>query len=263
MNSALASLTACYTDSENEDHHDDDDDVSMSHSDPEEKQIKGELVIQQQKTSNNNPKKSLRLVSYNDNEEHEEIHDEEHHSDEESEENKEEQKESIEIDSEDKNAKYIKKYGFSLPEPKSKPNPKLQENVTKITQRMLQNPNYDLNKFVQDNKSFRNPSIYDKLIQHCSINELGTNFSPEYYDVSIYGPESYYEELAKAQKAEMDKHEKQKKENIKTEVIVKEGKRKSKWDVQSSDGKLVSQTSSSSKTTTVIQAFGSLKKPKV
>jgi hypothetical protein len=269
MNSALASLTACYTDSENEDHHDEDDD-DFSHSDPEEKQIQGDLVHRKTETiskpSNNhhNPKKSLRLVSYNDNEE---LHDDdEHRSEEEGEESKEEIDEAAAIDSEDRNKRFAKKYGFSLPpEPKSRPNPKLQENVTKISQKMIQNPNYDLNQFVQDNKSFRNPSIYDKLIQHCGINELGTNFLPDHWDPLSYGPESYYEELAKAQKSEMDKHEKQKKENIKTEVIVKEGKRKSKWDVQaqSSDGKLVQSSSSAGKTTTVINAFGTLKKPKV
>lgn len=256
---ALASLTEQYTDSENEDHHDDDSDDEKLYSDPEEKQIKGEIV----KTSS---KKALRLVSYNDNEAHEEddedIHDVEHETTIE--------EEPMEVDEVEKFMKYTKKYGFQLPpEPKSKPNPKLQEMVTNIVQKMDNNPNYDLNQYIQQKKSFRNPSIYDKLIQFCRINELGTNFPKDFYDVSIYGPESFYEELAKAQKAEMDKQEKQKKENIKTEIlegVSKESKRKSKWDQQSVDGKLVqtsSSTSSSSGKTTVINAFGNLKKPKI
>lgn len=83
--------------------------------------------------------------------------------------------------------------------------------------------------------------------------------------MSIYGPESYFEELAKAQKAEMDKLEKQKKENVKTEVIIKDNtKRKSKWDQQAPSSLSSSVTTSSSTSkTTVISAFGTLKKPKV
>lgn len=253
MNSALASLTATYTDSENEEHIDDQvtDEEDSKESTPE-------IVIQP--SQNNNPKKPFRLVSYNDIQEDEA-------------ETKGENMESEENpDLEDKYAKYFKKYGFHLPpEPKhSRQNPKLQEMVTNISQKMMKKPDYDLNQYIQEEKKFRNPSIYDKLIQYCALNELGTNFSSDQWDVSIYGPESYYEELAKAQKAEMDKHEKQKKENIKTEVIS--GKRKSKWDQQSSDNKLVpanpSTTSSSSSsaaktTTTVINAFGTLKKTKV
>lgn len=204
MNSALASLTEQYTDSENEDHHDSDEE--RLYSDPEEKQIKGELLV----TSS---KKALRLVSYNDNEMHED--DDEPH-----EEVEEEKMETSPSDDVDKYEKYSEKYGFQLPpEPKGKSNPKLQEVVSTIMQKIELNPDYDLNQYIQQKKSFRNPSIYDKLIQFCGINELGTNFPKDFYDTSVYGPESFYEELAKAQKIEMDKQEKQKKENIKTEIL--------------------------------------------
>ncbi|KAL7041424.1 hypothetical protein ACKWTF_000768 [Chironomus riparius] len=257
MNSALASLTATYTDSENEDHFDD-----QGSEEEDSKESTPEIVMQP--NQNNNPKKSFRLVSYND------IQEDEAHSDTEMKGENQESEENADL--EDKYAKYYKKYGFNLPaEPRhSRQNPKLQEMVTNISQKMNKKPEYDLNQYIQEEKKFRNPSIYDKLIQYCALNELGTNFSSDQWDVSIYGPESYYEELAKAQKAEMDKHEKQKKENIKTEVIS--GKRKTKWDVQNSDNKLVpnnsSTTSSSSSsaaktTTTVINAFGTLKKTKV
>lgn len=255
MNSALASLTEQYTDSENEDHHDSDEEERL-YSDPEEKQIKGEIVSKS--------KKALRLVSYNDNEMHED--EEEIHM----EAIEEEKIEENTIDEIEKYEKYSKKYGFELPpESKSKNNPKLQEMVSTIMQKIEHNPNYDLNQYIQQKKSFRNPSIYDKLIQFCGINELGTNFQKDFYDTSVYGPESFYEELAKAQKIEMDKQEKQKKENIKTEIlegVSKESKRKSKWDQQSVDGKLVQSSSSGSsqgKGPTVINAFGNLKKPKI
>ncbi len=36
----------------------------------------------------------------------------------------------------------------------------------------------------------------------------GTNFPPELYDGHLFGKESYYDELAKVQKAEMDRREK-------------------------------------------------------
>ena len=92
---------------------------------------------------------------------------------------------------------------------------------------------YDYNQIIKNKKAFRNPSIYDKLIIHCNIDELGlilskekcclllcfckqklickfsgTNFPPELYDGHLFGKESYYEELAKVQKIEMDRREK-------------------------------------------------------
>lgn len=255
MNSALVSLTEAYTDSENEDNHEDD----LERSDPEEKQTKAEIVIQPKKNS----KHPRRLVSYQDNEVYENASDDEPNPSEEV----EGEKESENNETEDKFSKYIKKYGFNLPpELKAKPDPKLQETISTINQK-IKNSDFDLNQYIQDKKEFRNPSIYDKLIQFCNINELGTNFPPEIFDVSIYGAESFYEELAKAQKLEMDKLEKQKKENTKTaEVIIKESaKRKSKWDQQapsSVTGSSVTSSSTSGKTT-VISAFGTLKKPKV
>lgn len=52
-------------------------------------------------------------------------------------------------------------------------------------------------------------------MQFCDINELGTNYPPEIYDPLMWGKESYYEELAKAQKAETDRREKERKEKTK------------------------------------------------
>lgn len=256
MNSALASLTECYTDSENEDNNDED----SGKSDPEEKQIKAQIVIQPKKNS----KLPRRLVSYNENEVYED--DEPNPSEE-----IDEEKEVESSETADKLAKYMKKYGFELPpEPKGKLDPKLQETVSNINQK-VKNSAFDLNQYIQEKKEFRNPSIYDKLIQFCNINELDTNFPPEIFDMSIYGPESFYEELAKAQKLEMDKLEKQKKENTKAEVIIKTAaesiKRKSKWDQQAPSGAVtgssITTSSSTSGKTTVISAFGTLKKPKV
>lgn len=266
MNSALSSLTEAYTDSENEDNHEE----SEGRSDPEEKQIKAEIVIQPKKTRD--PKLPRRLVSYNDNEHFEDASDDEPNPSEVGAEGEPENDDDKEA--EDKQTKYFKKYGFHLPpEPKTKVDSKLQENISNLHQK-ISNSEFDLNQYIQEKKEFRNPSIYDKLIQFCDINELGTNFPPEIFDVSIYGPESFYEELAKAQKLEMDKLEKQKKEVTKTVSAAVSAsdaiKRKSKWDQQAPSSaaggggnSITTSNSSSSAKTIIISSTGSLKKPKI
>ena len=64
----------------------------------------------------------------------------------------------------------------------------------------------------------------------------GTNFPPELYDGHLFGKESYYDELAKAQKEEMDRREKQLEARKKAgDHRLKEAhvpSRKSKWDQQ-------------------------------
>ena len=184
------------------------------------------------------------------------------------------------------------KYGFSLPpEPKGKCSAELQEKINMRYEKM-KHTNMDMNRLIQERKEFRNPSIYEKLIQFCDINEFGTNYPPEIYDPLQWGPESFYEELAKTQKIEMDRREKEKKDNSKVELALATAKRveeeakkrKSKWDQPgpSATGtqSVPSVATSSIKpaglvqpalTTnitgtkgTVISAFGSLpKKPKV
>ncbi|KAK4883882.1 hypothetical protein RN001_000153 [Aquatica leii] len=110
----------------------------------------------------------------------------------------------------------------------------LQEKIFKFHEKM-QNNALDMNAVIQQRKDFRNPSIYEKLIQFCSINELGTNYPPEIYDPLRWGKESFYEELAKVQKSEMEKREKDRKSKVEVMSGTKKQeddpkKRKSKWD---------------------------------
>merc|ERR1712002_181476 len=63
-------------------------------------------------------------------------------------------------------------------------------------------------------------SIYEKLIQFCGIDELGTNYPKDMFDPHGWSEDSYYESLAKAQKVEMDKLEKAKKERTKIEFVT-------------------------------------------
>ncbi|XP_016930102.2 SAP30-binding protein [Drosophila suzukii] len=174
----------------------------------------------------------------------------------------------------EKDPKYAK-YKFQLPpEPKGKPSAELVTKITKMYTKMRQT-NMDMNRVIQDRKEFRNPSIYDKLISFCDINEFGTNYPPEIYDPLQWGEESYYESLAAVQKTEMLKRQKDRKDMDKVEqatalarkVEEEAKKRKSKWD-QPAPSTVVKPTLPALTTTvtgtkgTVISAFGSLpKKP--
>ncbi|CAF3022521.1 unnamed protein product [Rotaria socialis] len=73
----------------------------------------------------------------------------------------------------------------------------------------------DQNVRIQELKDFRNPCMYEKMISHLDIDEIGTNFPQELYDPHWWGKESYYEELSKAQKLEIDRREKERKERTK------------------------------------------------
>uniref|UniRef100_A0A8C8S1U0 SAP30 binding protein n=1 Tax=Pelusios castaneus TaxID=367368 RepID=A0A8C8S1U0_9SAUR len=138
------------------------------------------------------------------------------------------------------------------PEPPGRCSNHLQDKIQKLYDRKMKE-GMDMNYIIQRKKEFRNPSIYEKLIQFCSIDELGTNYPKDMFDPHGWSEDSYYEALAKAQKIEMDKLEKAKKERTKIEFVTgtKKGtttnasstttttvsttvgdaqKRKSKWD---------------------------------
>lgn len=103
---------------------------------------------------------------------------------------------------------------------------------------------HNLSHVIQQRKDFRNPSIYEKLIEFCQINEKGTNYPPEIFDPLVWGSESLYDSLDKMQKLDMEKREKERKERTKIEFVTGtkktpsasdgpvEKKRKTKWDAQ-------------------------------
>ncbi|XP_032662701.1 SAP30-binding protein [Odontomachus brunneus] len=142
-------------------------------------------------------------------------------------------------------------YGVTIPpEPAGQCPSELQEKIAKLYRKM-ESGGLDMNLLIQQRKDFRNPSIYEKLIQFCSINELGTNYPPDRFDPFKWGKDSYYEELAKVQKAEMDKLDKARKEKTKIEIVSGTAKRpnsstsgteddakkrKSKWDQVATGG---------------------------
>ncbi|XP_073844928.1 SAP30-binding protein [Musca autumnalis] len=308
-NSALASLTAQYTDSENEDDQEQSPDSQNSQTSiviiPPQKPTPQQTPEKRKAASPPKKKKKKskdvkRLVSYQDdtiisdderNDNDEDDSPETLSSDESEDDNVIKIEDGptpqrnggtpieIDDDSSEKTGKVKDKYarfahyGFSLPpEPKGKPLPELTEKINQLYEKMESN-NMDMNRIIQQRKEFRNPSIYEKLIQFCDINEFGTNYPPEIYDPLQWGTESYYEELALVQKNEMLKRQKEKKDSGKIEQVsalarkVEEEakKRKSKWDQPATVNKPTVPPLTTTVTGTkgtVISAFGSLpKKP--
>uniref|UniRef100_A0A670HZS8 SAP30 binding protein n=1 Tax=Podarcis muralis TaxID=64176 RepID=A0A670HZS8_PODMU len=103
------------------------------------------------------------------------------------------------------------------PEPPGRCSNHLQDKIQKLYERKIKE-GMDMNYIIQRKKEFRNPSIYEKLIQFCAIDELGTNYPKDMFDPHGWSEDSYYEALAKAQKIEMDKLEKAKKER--TKIVI-------------------------------------------
>ncbi|KAM8729628.1 SAP30-binding protein isoform X2 [Acanthopagrus latus] len=132
------------------------------------------------------------------------------------------------------------------PEPPGRCSSQLQDKIHKLYERKLHG-DFDTNSHIQKKKEFRNPSIYEKLIQFCSIDELGTNYPKDMFDPHGWSEDSYYEALAKAQKVEMDKLEKAKKERTKIEFVT--GTKKG-----TNPSNTAASTTSSTTTTTATEA---------
>ena len=122
------------------------------------------------------------------------------------------------------------------PEPVGECSAKLQERIANLLEYTKQK-GVSFVEIAEKSKSFRNPSIYEKLVQFCKIDENGTNFPPEIYNPYIWGNESFYEELGKVQRLEMEKREKERKAGSshrhESSSMLGEDreKRKSKWDI--------------------------------
>lgn len=194
---ALASLTATYTDSENED--DALEHSTLNSSSPASKLVESLTPPLPKPISDIGGSQSVaRLVSYND--DIAQSDDENDVGD-------------TELQSGNESINNLDDVQLP-PEPNGRCSMELQEKIARLHERMLTS-GLDMNSVIQRRKDFRNPSIYEKLIQFCSINEFGTNYAPQTYDPFRWGKESYYEELAKVQKAEMDRREKERKEKTK------------------------------------------------
>nr|CAB3265859.1 SAP30-binding protein-like [Phallusia mammillata] len=120
----------------------------------------------------------------------------------------------------------------------------------------------NLNQTIQSRKDFRNPSIYDKLIIFLGIEERGTNFPKEEFDPDFWRKCPSYEDLARTQREELAKKEKDKKTKVEfvTGTVKKtasgsgsgERAKRTKWDDKSSN--------ISTSKPTIISAVGTIKK---
>ena len=105
------------------------------------------------------------------------------------------------------------------------------------------------NENVQKRKDIRNPSIYEKLVQKCKLDEFGTNYPEHLFNPREWGEESYFDNLQRAQKKAYEKKEKAKLERTKIEFVTgtkrpaasasssqepPKKQRKSKWDISTS-----------------------------
>ena len=279
--SGLAALTANYTDSEEEDLHKEeevdentrDSFIGATSGPPSNIAQSGTATPSSVKSTPSNKVKNL--VSYGD------IQDENDDKDAEPVPMELESDEDVKDDSTDKTEGAIKDLlnrsasvvevdawteGVQLPpEPAGLCSPRIQEAVNKAMQKKLER-GYDMNAIIQQKKGFRNPSIYEKLIQFCEIDEHGTNFPKDLYDGHLFGKESYYDELAKVQKVDMERREKAVKAKAAAAATSsaqrdsrdsEAPKRKSKWD-QGPVTVPVVRTAGPGKSS--IPAFGSLKK---
>ncbi|NWW41998.1 S30BP protein, partial [Panurus biarmicus] len=105
------------------------------------------------------------------------------------------------------------------PEPPGRCSNQLQDKTEKLYERKMKE-GMDMNHIIQKKKGFRYPSIYEKMIQFCSINEIGTNYPKDMFDPHRWSEDSYYDALAKAQNIEMDKLEKATKKCTKIDFMT-------------------------------------------
>ena len=104
--------------------------------------------------------------------------------------------------------------------------------------------NFCFNKEVEQGKVFRNPSIYEKMIEYCGIDEYGTNYPTHLFDPTRWRETGGYENLRKLQKEAYDRNQKARVEAVtraKIEFVSQkrstqeetngDKKKKSKWDL--------------------------------
>ena len=134
------------------------------------------------------------------------------------------------------------------PEPAGQCSSALQDKIVAMLEKKRRGIN--LNSNVQRRKDFRNPSIYEKLVQFCNIDEFGSNYPLERFNPHEWDESSYHDNLLKAQKKAYEKKEKAKLDRTKVEFVTGTRKssltggsqeaakkqRKSKWDVGGGEG---------------------------
>ncbi|KAK6109094.1 HCNGP-like family protein [Brugia pahangi] len=63
----------------------------------------------------------------------------------------------------------------------------------------------DLNALIQKRRDFKNPSMYEKLIEKFEVDELGSNFAPSVFDPHGFTKDCFYDQISVLQKEAMEK----------------------------------------------------------
>ncbi|RGB26988.1 HCNGP-like protein [Rhizophagus diaphanus] len=84
------------------------------------------------------------------------------------------------------------------PEPEKECDQDLQAKIVHFYQ--LKERGVHFNKNLLKNKAFRNPHIYNKLVEFVELDEIGSNFDREVYDPYGFPPEAFADQLAEVQK---------------------------------------------------------------
>uniref|UniRef100_A0A9J2P6F0 SAP30-binding protein n=1 Tax=Ascaris lumbricoides TaxID=6252 RepID=A0A9J2P6F0_ASCLU len=64
----------------------------------------------------------------------------------------------------------------------------------------------DLNSSIQKRRDFKNPSIYERLIETFEVDELGSNFHPSVFDPHGFSEDCFYDAISTMQKEVMEKY---------------------------------------------------------
>jgi len=166
------------------------------------------------------------------------------------------------------------------PEPDKQASLELQNKIRRLYEKKIREGE-NLNQAIQSRKDFRNPSIYDKLILFLGIEERGTNFPKEEFDPDFWRKCPSYEDLARSQREEMAKKDKEKKTKVEfvTGTVKKpssapgsgDNPKRTKWDRQDDksssaagqlSGSVSIASSSAGSKPTIISAVGTIKKAK-
>lgn len=172
MTSALASLTATYTDSEGEEDENDEGNEDTKSADTGTK-TPNSSTPENKSTHSSQPAspapvrvttKVTKLVSY---------HDDTVASDDDGESEEVPHQVIMMTDNEQADSDMSRDESIMIPpEPPGHCSQVLQDKITNFYEKM-QTQQLDMNAVIQKRKDFRNPSIYEKLIQYCDLDELG------------------------------------------------------------------------------------------
>ncbi|CAG8440477.1 10952_t:CDS:2 [Acaulospora colombiana] len=93
------------------------------------------------------------------------------------------------------------------PEPETECDQALQEKIAHFHQ--LKSKGIFFNENLLKNKAFRNPHIYNKLVEFVELDEIGSNFDRAIFDPYGFPPEAFADQLAEAQKKQAEERQQQ------------------------------------------------------